>query len=206
MGVHLFSSFVKPSVQVPIEVLVNACMISIHLSISRYEKTQNRLGFQNRSRLMIRLPLSVVHSKSCIYFSANISNNSYTHRTRKHHFWSCSTSIISQVFHYLTRGPYSRILFLTGAMALNCLCLLLWRQLGTLLLPRYTCHHQKIHTCRFTHYYPLLQTGHYKKILCLSGCKIDCLKLTSNLNKGSRDSGHRHLRFYHDLNKILPER
>jgi len=132
--------FVKPSVQVPIEVLVNACMISIHLSISRYEKTQNRLGFQNRSRLVIRLPF-LWSTQNHAFFSAKISNNSYARTTRKHNFWSCSTSIIPQVFHYLTRGPYSRILFLTGAMALNCLCLLLWRQLGTLLLPRYTCHH-----------------------------------------------------------------
>ena len=144
MGVHLFSSFVKPSVQVPIEVLVNACMISIHLSISRYEKTQNRLGFQNRSRLVIRLPF-LWSTQNHAYFSPLTFQITHAHTTRKHNFWSCSTSIIPQVFRYLTRGSYSRIFFLTGAMTLN--CLLLWRQLVTLLLPRYTCHHQKIHTC-----------------------------------------------------------
>ena len=123
------------------------CVHDIHPSIHiALRENTKQTWFSEQKQIGDQAALSVVHSKSCI-FSAKISNNSYARTTRKHNFWSCSTSIIPQVFHYLTRGPYSRILFLTGAMALNCLCLLLWRQLGTLLLPRYTCHHQKIHTC-----------------------------------------------------------
>lgn len=124
------------------------------------------------------LVLSVVHSNHACFPPKIFQTTYLLHTVCRHRFRSCSSSRIPQVFRSLDQDgvtaeyifPLAPVLLLTGAVTLN--CRLLWRQLGALLLPRYTCHRQKIPCIRtdpstVTHSFKVFSLRNFMP----SGCK-----------------------------------